>query len=87
MTRAISSFANKVYQSLPTIRIDTPPNMLRKTALLAIPVLMLYGAQHAKFAEAGPLAYAGCLAGCAAMGPFAVACWPACLPILALPTP
>ena len=24
--------------------------------------------------EAGPLAYAGCIAGCAAMGPFAPAC-------------
>ena len=37
--------------------------------------------------DAGPLAYASCLAGCAAMGPFAPACWAACLPVLALPSP
>lgn len=37
--------------------------------------------------DAGPLLYASCIAGCAAMGIFAPACWPSCLPLLAVPGP
>lgn len=36
---------------------------------------------------AGPLMYASCIAGCAASGPFAPACWAACVPLLAVPGP
>ena len=55
-----------------------------KLLLVALPLFVL---ANIPGAEAGPLAYASCMAGCIAMGPFAPACWPACLPILALPTP
>ncbi len=58
---------------------------LARVALFAIPVIVVLGSLSK--AEAGPLAYTSCMVGCAAMGPFAAACWPACLPILALPTP
>lgn len=90
---SINSINQSIQQYIPSqeqvIRRFSPSllgiaNNLHKIALPAIALLALSSMQGA---EAGPLMYASCLAGCAASGPFAPACWAACLPILAIPGP
>ena len=63
------------------------PRIAKNISKVVLPMLIFYTMSHIPGADAGPLAYASCLAGCAAMGPIAPACWAACLPILALPGP
>lgn len=52
-----------------------------------IPFVFLLMSTMIQGADGGPLLYASCIAGCAAMGVFAPACWPSCLPLLAVPGP
>ena len=60
----------------------------RNVARVALPALVLAVACQAKSVEAGPIAYAACMAGCAAMPPICAAGgWAACLAALAAPTP
>lgn len=60
----------------------------KNAAKVAIPTILLLAATNMPGAEAGPLAYASCMAGCAAMPPLCAAGgWAACLPLLAMPTP
>ena len=55
---------------------------------IAIPLILFVAANNAQGADAGPLAYAAGMAGCAAMPPVCVAGgWAACLALLAAPTP
>jgi hypothetical protein len=62
-------------------------NTANNLAKVAIPLIVTAALASIPSADAGPLAYASCMAGCAAMGPFAPACWSACLIALGLPTP
>lgn len=87
MINSIGTFANSVYHSISRVKLDIPSNIMKKATMVAVPALLLFGTQFTQFADAGPAAYLSCLAGCAAMGPFAPACWSACLAALALPTP
>lgn len=71
--------ANRFSTSLPRIAANVNQ--------WAIPIVALCAFVYAQGVEAGPLMYASCIAGCIAMGPFAPACWAACLPVLAIPGP
>jgi len=63
------------------------PNMARNLTKIAVPTVVMLGLSLVEGADAGPLMYASCMVGCAAMGAFAPACWPACIPLLAVPGP
>lgn len=60
---------------------------MQKVTKIALGSIAIFALASIPAASAGPIAYASCMAGCAAMGPFAPACWPACLVALAAPTP
>lgn len=63
-------------------------NTIKNMNKIAIPAILLFAATNLQYAEAGPLAYASCMAGCAAMPPICAAGgWAACLAALAAPTP
>lgn len=63
-------------------------NILENVTKVAIPAILLFAASSAPGTEAGPIAYAACMAGCAAMPPVCAAGgWAACLAALAAPTP
>lgn len=63
------------------------PKISRNLTKIAIPIIVMVAISQMPTAEAGPLAYASCMAGCTAMGIFAPVCWPACIPVLAIPGP
>ena len=62
-------------------------NTARNIGKIALPLIAFSSLSILPSADAGPLAYASCIAGCAATGPFAGACWSACLIALGLPSP
>lgn len=70
-------------------KMDSPQNILKKITTIAVPAIVMLGMQQAATAEAGPLAYAACVAECTAatLGSFLPACLAACTPFLAAPTP
>lgn len=76
---------------LPTFKValDSPANILKKTAMVAIPAIALFSAVTAQQAEAGPLTWAACMAACAAStgGAFLPACHAACVALGLTPAP
>lgn len=84
---AVTSNSNqaegKYSNQLARIAVNTANNLTK----IAIPLIAVASLASMPSADAGPLAYASCMAGCAATGPFAPACWSACLIALGLPTP
>jgi hypothetical protein len=80
---------NSVRSYLPSLQLASPMQMASNAAKIAIPAILMAGAMYAKQAEAGPIAYASCMAIClgATLGGFAPACAVACAPALAAPTP
>jgi hypothetical protein len=86
----IDSMKNLTHQAsgfLPTLKIDTPSNILKKVTKIAIPVLVLVGVQHAQAVE-GAFFYCLCLAACVPLAeapPLLAICIAACTPLLGLP--
>jgi uncharacterized RDD family membrane protein YckC len=52
--------------------------MAKKATMLAIPAIVVFGDQFAQTAQAGPIVYAICVAGCIAINP----AWAALCPVL-----
>lgn len=87
MTTGIRSLASQAYDSLPTLRISTPANVIKKLNKLAIPAILLLGAQQAQQTE-GAFLYALCLVACLPLAeapPLLAVCIAACTPLLPLP--
>ena len=65
MTHAISSFTSKVYKSLPSLKIDTFSSMIKKATKIAIPAILVLGAQSVQCADAllSAIICVTCLAG------------------------
>lgn len=74
MLSALSSGAYSQFESLSRWRLDTPENMMRKVSKVAIPAVLLLGAQAIEGASA--FGCVGCAICVAAGGP---ACAPLCL--------
>jgi hypothetical protein len=62
-------------------------NTANNLAKVAIPLIVTAALASIPSADAGPLAYAACIAACISSGPLAIACWLGCTPILTAPTP
>ncbi len=93
LTYAAETFTQQVkfVQENPSKIINT-----RTVAAIALPMLAICAIESIPVAEAGPIAYASCVAGCEALatvatgGPgaaFIGQCIAACWPVLAMPTP
>ena len=63
------------------------PTILSNINKIAIPAILLVGLSYIQAAEAGPIAYAACMAACGTTGPFVAACWVGCVPLLTMPGP
>lgn len=89
MISKITTKACDLYHSMPTLRLDSAENIVKKCSKLAYPIIALVAIEGLPRAVSGPVAYAGCFAACMAltMGGFAPACAYACAPALAAPTP
>lgn len=89
MSLQIGQYAAKAATFLPALRFSSPAQMLTKAALVALPAIAMFSDAFVQRAEAGPIAYAACMAACSAatMGGFIPACIAACTPALAAPTP
>lgn len=78
------SILNKMYNSMPAIKIDTPENMVKKATSIAIPALLLYGSS---FIQAEALGCVGCVV-CLATGVSLPACAiPCAVCIVTTPVP
>lgn len=74
----------RIYQKF----LPSASQVLRNINKIAISALIIYATSYVTGAEAGPVAYASCMAGCAAVPPICAAGgWAACLAALAAPTP
>jgi len=76
--------------SFPTFKLATPKQMLNNVTKIALPAIALVAiATQMTKVEAGPLAYAACVAECMALtlGGFLPLCLAGCGPILMAPTP
>lgn len=81
---------------MPTIQAPSARSLVTGAAVVATAAVALHVISNIPQAEAGPIAYASCVAGCEALatvatgGPgaaFIMQCIQACLPALYLPTP
>lgn len=61
------NLAQTAYQSLPSIRLDTPKNILAKANRVALPAIALVGASFLPRADGGPVVEVGCMAVCAGL--------------------
>jgi hypothetical protein len=88
ITQNIQHKTSDLYASFSLSSVD---KIAKKLALVAIPTIGLYALSNIPGTEAGPVAYATCLAACggatAVGGPISLACILTCLPFLAAPTP
>lgn len=75
--------------ALEAPKLASPKQMLTNVVKIALPAIALAGLAYAYSAEAGPIAYAACIASCS-VGTFGIgtpACLAGCLPLLMAPTP
>lgn len=86
MLSGIQSYGAQAMQAVYN-RLPNQDQFNRRLQNVALPAVALVVASQMGAVDAGPIAYASCMAGCVASGPFAPFCWAACLPILAAPTP
>lgn len=68
MTNAIISFASNAYASLPTLRLSSPSEMIKKATAIAIPAILLLGAQSAQVADGGLISAWVAAAACVGIG-------------------
>jgi len=84
---SITNAASYVYNSLPTIRIDKPQNILRKATSIALPAIALFGSLYAaQGAEAFGLGTIGCVV-CLASGGGPICIPPCVLAMVTAPVP
>ena len=93
MLRAITSGANVACQYVSDY-MPSQDQLVRNVSKIAVPTIMLVIASNVNGADAGPILYAACLAGCNAavaagtLTPIGIVlCFNACLPLLAAPSP
>lgn len=85
MINAVRNFISTV--EMP--KLVSPKQFMTNVAKVALPAIALVSLAYANSAEAGPIAYAACIASCSA-GTFGIgtpACLAGCLPLLMAPTP
>ena len=75
---------SKMYNSMPTIRIDSPENMVKKATKIAVPALLLYGASFIQAEALGCIGCAVCLATGVALPACAIPC---AICVVTLPVP
>ncbi len=62
MINAITSVASNAYASLPTLRLDTPSNIIKKTTAVAIPAIALVALANLSEVSADP--FTQCMDNC-----------------------
>ncbi|QZA58197.1 hypothetical protein [Candidatus Rhabdochlamydia porcellionis] len=62
MVNSITSFASNAYASLPTLKIDTPSNMAKKTTTIALSAVTLIALANLPKASADP--FVDCMNNC-----------------------
>lgn len=91
---SISSITSRacgfIHDQMPTIA--SPKQIVRNVSRIALPAIALAGMSMLRGAEAGPIAYAACVALCCGTFPPLIpvllpSCAAGCAPLLALPTP
>ena len=84
---AVTSNSNqaegKYSNQLARIAVNTANNLTK----IAIPLIAVASLASMPSADAGPAAYAACIAACTAAGPVALICAGLCAPLLGAPSP
>lgn len=62
MINAVTSFASNTYASLPTLKLDTPSNIFRKTTAIALSGIALIALANLPEASADP--FVDCMNNC-----------------------
>jgi hypothetical protein len=90
MLNTVKSLGYTFFNSLPSIRFDTPANTIKKATMVAMPIITLLGMQSIQRVEAGPWVFCLCIASCTGLleaPPLYGACLVACGATLPGPLP